>query len=180
MSSQGEENEQMENDPNLDWQKRTGRNKDEGSGDPLSPSLLNHGGSLFQLPASAQTPGREGGYNNPNDLVEIREPPASVVQLRKELEKPENKDITSYAIEGTTFEDCLGRIALRLNIALDGEYDATILCAMLVEAMRNRGKLGALGETAPHLLAGGLVDAEIVEDVEGELSLEKRTDREGG
>lgn len=148
------------------------RQKPEVSG--LAPVLfdLNSGASLFLLPASPSDSGAAGGYNNPTPYVEIREPPASVVQLRKELEKPENKDIFLYASEGTTFEDCLGRVALRLSIALDGEYDASLLCAMLVEAMRNRGKAGM--SAAPHMQAPGLVDAEIVEKVDGELSLERR------
>jgi hypothetical protein len=146
------------------------------AGDPMD--LLNHGGSLLPLTAEAKSSGARGGYNNPNDLVEIKEPPASIVQLRRELEKPENKDIADYAAQGTTFEDCVGRIALCLSIALDGDYDAVELCAMLVEAMRNRGKPGMTA--SPHLQAGGLVDAEIVEKVDGELTLEKANKLDGG
>lgn len=135
------------------------------SKDPLK-DLLNTGGSLHAATVANRG---EGGYSSPHHLVEIKEPPASVVQLRKELEKPENKDIYDYASQGTTFEDCIGRIATKLSIALDGEYDAAELCEVLINSVRMRGKIGG----SPHLGDARLIDVEMVER-EGDITLEKR------
>lgn len=99
-------------------------------------------------------------------LIELREPPASLVALRAELSF--HPDIVEYASVGQSFSECLGRIALKLDIVLDGDYDAEKLCEVLEEGMRNRrlypGSAGLLGK--------GLVRAELVE-TEGELILRK-------
>lgn len=139
------------------------------TGDPKD--LLNSGGSLHSM-ASSYHSNDKGGYHSPHHLIEIKEPPASVVALRKELEKPENRDIYDYASQGTDFADCMGRIALKLSIALDGEYDGADLCGMLVNAMRARKVADGTGR--PHLGDSRLVEAEIVEKESGELSLEKK------
>jgi hypothetical protein len=71
-------------------------------------------------------------------LLEVREPPDSLVALRTELAKPENLDISIYASAGVTFEDCLGRIAFCLRIAMDGVYDPIKVCATLTDELRRR------------------------------------------
>lgn len=101
-----------------------------------------------------------------HELLSLHRPPDSLVALREELTK--HPDISAYAQEGATFEDCIGRIALKLDIVLDGDYDGEKLCAMLATALRNRGS----NSMTPHLRAAGLVNAEIVETEKG-ISLEK-------
>jgi hypothetical protein len=111
---------------------------------------------------------RSGGPNNDtHHLIALNEPPESLRQLREEL--AHHSDITEYAQHGVSFGDCLGRIALKLDIALDGEYDCEPLCEVLVTALRNR----RLHPTQPHLRAMGLMDVELVEKEDG-ISLEKR------
>ena len=117
--------------------------------------------------ARTQVKGRKWGVDHStNELLSLYRPPDSLVALRQELLN--HPDISAYAKEGATFEDCIGRIALKLDIVLDGAYDGDKLCAMLAEALRNRGS----NTMTPHLRATGLVNAEIVETEKG-ISLEK-------
>jgi hypothetical protein len=107
---------------------------------------------------SVNKPNSAGGPNqDTHHLVDLKEPPASLVALRDELQR--HMDIVEYAQQGQTFEECLGRIALKLDIVMDGLYDADSVCAMLVDALRHRRFYG----NTPHLRAPGLVDVEIVE-----------------
>lgn len=130
---------------------------------PDDTSLLN-GGRV----EGAVTPFHDkGGADSPHHLVELRQPPASLTTLREELALPQNKDISEYAIQGKTFEECIGRVAMFLAIVLDGDYDVGPLCSVLVDAMRNRH----LTSTTPHLAAAGLVNVELVER-EGDVTLE--------
>lgn len=65
--------------------------------------------------------------------------PKSVEALREELKK--HPDIYDYAILGTTFEDCLGRIAVKVNLILDGYYDVDDLCDKLIQLMKKHKPL---------------------------------------
>jgi hypothetical protein len=110
----------------------------------------------------------DGGYDDTtHSLVSFHEAPASLVALREEL--IHHSDITDVAQKGSTFEECLGLIALQLDIALDGFYDVEPLCKMLVEALRNR----RFHSSEPHKRASGLVDVELIER-EGEVEIIKR------
>lgn len=62
-------------------------------------------------------------------LIDHREPPASLVALRNELLKFPR--ISVEAMKGRSFEECLGIIAARLSIVLDGMYDPEKVCDML-------------------------------------------------
>lgn len=107
-------------------------------------------------------PNNSGGTDNDTHyLIQLKEAPDSLIALREELLK--HPDICEYAVQGDTFEDCLGRIALKLDIALDGMYDIQPLCAMLVSVLRKRHMFGA----NPHLRHKGLISAELVETEKG-------------
>lgn len=108
-----------------------------------------------------------GEYNNSHPLLEIKEVPPGLVALRGELIY--HADIVEYAQEGTDFSDCLGRIAVKLDIVLDGFYDVEPLCSMLTEALRNR----RFFPKSPHLRHRDLVDVELVEK-EGSLEIVER------
>jgi hypothetical protein len=110
----------------------------------------------------------DGGYDETtHHLIALHEPPDSLSELRKELAF--HPDISSYAQEGLTFEDCLGRIALKLDIVLDGDYEVGPLCEVLVTALRARKS----HTTAPHLRHSSLIDVELVEK-EGEMEIVER------
>lgn len=94
-------------------------------------------------------------------LLEIREPPPSLIALRSELASPENKDIYDAAIKETTFEAVLGTIASKLDIALDGLYDVPDLCDLLANVLRNRNMPGTSNQ--PHLRDRRLLNVEMVE-----------------
>lgn len=125
-------------------------------------NLLNSGVSSPAIAIS-----QKGGVHSPHHLVELREPPSSLTTLRLLLQKEENRDIKEYSEQGTTFEECIGRIATFLSIALDGYYDVPELCTVLCNSIAMRKKVG----NSPHLGDARLVNAEIVER-KGELSLE--------
>lgn len=95
----------------------------------------------------------------------LKVPPPELIALREEL--PLHKDIYDYAIKGSNFEDCMARIAEKLDILLDGLYNGDKLCGVLLEALRNRRFHG----NQPHLRAPGLVNVELVERA-GSVTLE--------
>lgn len=116
----------------------------------------------------AQTNRNSGGGNNDSHhLIQLHEAPESLIALRQELVY--HPDITNYAQNGKTFEECLGIIALHLDIALDGIYDCEPLCKVLVTALKNR----RIYPNSPHLRAQGLLDIELVEK-EGSLEVVER------
>lgn len=94
-------------------------------------------------------------------LLEIREPPPSVIALRVELAQPQHKDIYDAAIKEPTFERVLAKIGERLDILLDGEYDASELCDVLVTALKNRSLKGS--GSSPHKRDSRLLNVELVE-----------------
>jgi hypothetical protein len=103
-------------------------------------------------------PNSEGGHDlDTHHLLELREPGANLRALREELQY--HPDITAAAVAGQTFEECLAIIGIKLDIALDGDYDVEDLCGVLVSAMRNR----RFHPGNPSLRAAGLVDIEMVE-----------------
>jgi hypothetical protein len=102
---------------------------------------------------------KDAGYKDEHHLIEERVPPPSVIALREEMALPHNKDIYDEVIKGRNFEECLGILAAKLDIVLDGLYDASSLCEVLFLALKNRKEFGA----QPHLRVPGLVQAEIQE-----------------
>jgi len=128
-------------------------------------NLLNSGIAMPAIPASHNN---KGGYNDVHHLIELKEPPASLVALREELMKPQHADIANYAKDGPSFSEVMARIAIKLDIVLDGEYDAAELCEVLANALR--GRFSYKGR--PHLSDSRLMNVEIVER-EGEITLEK-------
>ena len=105
----------------------------------------------------------DGGHDlSTHHLLEIREPPENLVALRNELMEVAHDDIRPYLQEGKTFEDVLGRIGVRVNIALDGEYDANDICGVLCTALRNKrfGTGDPRLEPILGLLEAGLVERE--------------------
>lgn len=113
----------------------------------------------------------DGGLHEPLATVRLHEPPDSLVALREEL--LHHPDICEYAKDATSFEDVLGKIALKLDIILDGLYDVADICAMLTTALKGRYS----NTSTPHLRAFGLQDVELVER-EGSVSIEKRNREE--
>lgn len=96
-------------------------------------------------------------------LLSIKRLDESFNLLVRELALPQNKDISDEAQEkGTTFEECLGFIAARLDIVLDGLYDVADLCELLTKALKNRKEFG----NRMHEVDKRLVSAEIVETAE--------------
>ena len=113
----------------------------------------------------------KGGHHSPHYLIGLHEPPDSLVALRQELMF--HPDICEYAMLGANFEECMGRIALKLDIALDGEYEVYSLCEVLVESLRNK----RMHPKAPHLRHAALIDVELVEK-EGTVELYNRNREE--
>lgn len=85
--------------------------------------------------ASNQASKQTFGYKNEHALIEEEIAPPSTRRLAKLLQLPQNKELHDLAIQGQTFEDCLGIIAARYNILLDGEYDVPALCDLLCRAI---------------------------------------------
>jgi len=111
----------------------------------------------------------KGGVDHStHHLLSIHEPPTALVALREELQY--HPDIVEYAQQGNSFEECLARIGTMLDIALDGVYDGSEICALFVRVLRNK----RFGITE---LDSQLVPAELVER-EGEISLETRPENE--
>lgn len=114
------------------------------------------------------------GYDNESHhLIQYKILPPSLIALRNELQKPENKDIYDYANEATTFEGSLANIAEKLDILLDGIYDVPDLCDVLLSAMRRRGLYG----TQPHLRDSRLMNVELTEK-EGTVEVTARKENE--
>lgn len=108
------------------------------------------------------------GYDNEtHHLIQLKQPPPSIIALREEL--PKHPDIYNEAIKGNTFEECIGIIAARLDVVLDGLYDPEPLCAMLVDVLRKRHMFGS----NPSLRHPDLVDVELVEK-EGTVEIVER------
>ena len=103
---------------------------------------------------------KAGANNSTHHLLEIREPGDALVLLRNELQN--HPDVVAYAYEGKNFEECLARIGVKLDIALDGEYDPEDLMYMLYTALKAKRE----GVSEPHKRARGLVDAELEEHEE--------------
>mgnify|MGYP001555831058 FL=1 len=101
-------------------------------------------------------------------LLSIKEPSSILVRFREELAKPHNKDIVLYAATGATIEECLGLIAVKLDIALDGVYDFDKLIQVLLTSLQKRGE----NSLFPHLRHPDLVEAKITE-TEKEVILEQ-------
>ena len=79
----------------------------------------------------------KGGVDNTtHHLLHLKEIPEGLWALRNELVLHE--DILEYARKGVTFEESLARIALQVDIALDGNYDVNTLCTMLADVLRVR------------------------------------------
>lgn len=75
--------------------------------------------------------------------LEIKEVPESFLALRREL--LHHPDIFKAANEGKNIEQCLGIIAAKLGIVLDGYYDVPELCDVLVTALFRRGTINVDG-----------------------------------
>lgn len=104
-------------------------------------------------------------------LLSLSEPPASLVALRDELKF--HPEVTEYAIQGANFEECLGRIGVKLDVALDGEYDAEKLCALFVDLLRCT-RIAVYSREAV-LAKHGMVAAELVETKDGVQLEEHKT-----
>lgn len=87
----------------------------------------------------------------------------SIASFRQELLK--HVDLYIAAFNQNSFADCLGAVAAKLNIALDGDYDPVDLMDMLVRAMKARPENRV---EAPQLAE--LQQVQLVE-TEGEISL---------
>ena len=111
-----------------------------------------------------------GTDHTTHHLLEIREPPPSIVVLRNLLHLPANEDILRASMQAGTFEEAMATIAMWLGIVIDGVYDAAILADVLATALSKR-KLGS--ELRPHILDPRLSSAEILESRSGKLKIRK-------
>lgn len=118
--------------------------------------------------------GRKLEEDRSHPYLILKETPPALIELRRILSLVANIDLYQAGITGDNIGDCLGRIAAKLDIAMDGYYEIPEVCEMLVEAIGNRGKFSS----QPHLRAAGLVNAELVER-EGTVEIERKTDGEG-
>lgn len=109
-----------------------------------------------------------GSDHDTHHLLDIREMPASLIELRKELGY--HPDITDKAQHGETFAECLAIICTSLDIVVDGVYDIGPFCEMLLVALRAR-RFGYSNVLSHKMLS--LVPAEIVETAEG-ITLQRR------
>lgn len=110
---------------------------------------------------------RKWGHNNfTHHLIEIREPPPSIVELRNLLQEAQHADLFEASKAGKDFGESLGILAARLDIALDGDYDVDNLCRMLVTCLKAR----FVNVSTPHLRSPGLVNARL-EEAENEIRL---------
>lgn len=109
------------------------------------------------------------GYVNNHPLIEEKVIPASLVALRLELNEPRHAALCAEAMKGKSFEECLGILAARLDIAVDGAYEVSDLAEVLYLALINR-KPGAVQNH--HLRDSRLVNAELKETAT-RLSLEE-------
>lgn len=108
-------------------------------------------------------------------LLEIREPPPSIIALREEL--PKHPKLFLEAQKGATFEECIGIIAAHCDIALDGLYtpdDIAKLCGILVDILRYMH----IHPNQRHKFSDRLVNAELVERA-GSVTVEQ-IDRDQG
>lgn len=112
----------------------------------------------------------KGAYSEEHHLIQEKITPDSFNELRTELAKPENKDISDDAQNGKTIEECLGRIAACLDIALDGLYDIPSLCTILVNSIRKRHEFSHY----PHLRDDKLVNVEMRETADAVELIEKQ------
>ena len=71
-------------------------------------------------------------------LLSLKVIPRSLLSLRRELAKNENRDIYESSYKGETFEECLGIIGAELGVALNGYYDVEKLCGVLLAALKKR------------------------------------------
>jgi hypothetical protein len=123
-------------------------------------------------------------------LLEIRQPPPSIIALRDELEKlrtshnEQDRKLYEKVKAENTFEGCIGELAAGLDILLDGMYDVEPLCGVLVDCLRKRH----LNINQPHLRNNQLVNVELVEradtvgilEVEGDIgTIAKRVEASG-
>lgn len=116
-------------------------------------------------------------------VLVIKEVPPEMIELRNELYN--HQDVYQEAVKGNSFEESLGKIATKLNIALDGLYDVPDLCKLLLGALRNRNVDRALVPNIPGLQTVELVetDTEIsllpVKDVDWQKEFAHKKDSAG-
>lgn len=99
------------------------------------------------------------GYKDTHHLMEIKQLPASLIELQKEITLPQHRDIYNAAFAEKTFELALGMLAAKVDILLDGSYDVPKLCELLVTALRTRRVAGA----NPSAMHPDLVPVDLVE-----------------
>lgn len=115
------------------------------------------------------------GFKNEHSLIEEKVVPVTFDMLVRELSLPHHKKLSDEVKLGSNFEECIGTLAARLDIALDGDYEASALFDVLLQAMRRRVP-GAIQNH--HLHDPRLVNAKLTEKKET-LTLEELGAKEG-
>lgn len=90
---------------------------------------------IQQSSLAASEAKKKFGYKNEHHLIQEKVIPEELQQLAHLLLLPRYKGVRDKAIEGRTFEECIGIIAAFYDIALDGEYDVPEICKILVQFM---------------------------------------------
>lgn len=104
--------------------------------------------------------GKRFGYKNDHPLIVEKVAPESLLELRRLLQLPANKDLHDVGIKGATFSECIGNMAATLGIVLDGLYDGEALCELLVKAIKNRGEGKNIREADPRLVGARVTETE--------------------
>jgi hypothetical protein len=117
--------------------------------------------------AKGTSNGKAAYDNSTHHLLSLKRVPDSLVELQKELLLPPHRDIYLAASQGTTFEECIGTIAAKLDIVLDGEYEPDALFSLLVTALRSRKAAG----NNPSSMHPELVAVELIERA-GEVKMD--------
>lgn len=106
-----------------------------------------------------------------HSLLQIKDPPDIWIAFRQELNSGRHQDIVDACSDLKTFEESMGEIAARLDIALDGAYDPVELASVLYAAMKRRNS----GAIQNHKIDSRLVPVELVER-ENTMTLESLAD----
>lgn len=154
--------------------RKAGRNKVKNNTKQVMARLLHE-------PASRKK--EQAGYDNSTPGISKKVVPTVFTEFQQELNSGRHNDIVEDAKKGATFEECIGTIAARLDIILDGDYTPEELFSVLLAALRRR----VPGSVQPHQQDGRLVAASLTEmnefdealGIHSQASLEERADAIG-
>lgn len=78
---------------------------------------------------------RHGSHHH---LVSIKNTSDVFNEFRREIINPAHARLLAGIEKARTFEECIGDIAARCGIVLDGRYDVDMICGILLKELRSR------------------------------------------